>query len=150
MLHRGQYSVDGEEKIELKNQFSFRNIFSSLLGISADYSKGDKFIAWILFIQSFIWSFLVTFVGVVIWNIFSPWPLAWWGYYFFITIIAVPLVFSIISVFWFGIGGVLGLRQLFRDLQTREINPLDNGQVEGNVSLADKAKFASIEENSNK
>ena len=103
-----------------------------------------------MFIQSFIWSFLVTFVGVVIWNIFSPWPLAWWGHYFFITIIAVPLVFSIISVFWFGIGGVMGLIQLFRDLEKREIDPLDNGQVEGNVSLADKAKFASIEENSNK
>ena len=150
MLHRGKYNVDGEEKIELKNQFSFRNIFSSLLGITADYSKGDKFIAWILFIQSFIWSFLITFVGVVIWNIFSPWPLAWWGHYFFITIIAVPLVFSIISVFWFGIGGVMGLIQLFRDLEKREIDPLDNGQVEGNVSLADKAKFASIEEDSNK
>ena len=150
MLHRGKYNVDGEEKIELKNQFSFRNIFSSLLGITADYSKGDKFIAWILFIQSFIWSFLVTFVGVVVWNIFSPWPLAWWGHYFFITIIAVPLVFSIISVFWFGIGGVMGLIQLFRDLEKREIDPLDNGQVEGNISLADKARFARLKEEDNK
>ena len=150
MLHRGKYNVDGEEKIELKNQFSFRNIFSSLLGITADYSKGDKFIAWILFIQSFIWSFLITFVGVVVWNIFSPWPLAWWGHYFFVTIIAVPLVFSIISVFWFGIGGVMGLIQLFRDLEKREIDPLDNGQVEGNISLADKAKFARLKEENNK
>ena len=150
MLHRGQYSVDEEKKADLKSQFSWRNISGVLLGITSDYSCGDKFIAWILFIQSFVWSFLITFAGVVVWNIFSPWPLAWWGDYFFITIIAVPLVFSIISVFWFGIGGVLGLRQLFRDLQTREINPLDNGQVEGNVSLADKAKFAIIEENSNK
>ncbi len=147
MLHRGKYSVNGEEKVYLKNQFSFRNIFSVLLGITSDYSKGDKFIAWILFIQSFIWSFLVTFVGVVIWNMVSPWPLAWWGHYFFITIIAVPLVFSIISVFWFGIGGAIGLVQLFKDLENREIDPLDNGQVEGNVSLADKAKFARVEEN---
>ena len=44
----------------------------------------------------------------------------------------------------------MGLIQLFRDLEKREIDPLDNGQVEGNVSLADKAKFASIEENSSK
>ena len=148
MLHRGKYSVDGEEKIDLKNQFSFRNIFSVLLGITSDYSKADKFIAWILFIQSFIWSFLITFVGVVIWNLVSPWPLAWWGHYFFITIIAVPLFFSIISVFWFGIGGFFGLVQLFRDLEKREIDPLDNGQVEGNISLSDKAKFDSIEKNS--
>ena len=86
--------------------------------------------------------------NMVIWNLVSPWPLAWWGHYFFITIIAVPLVFSIISVFWFGIGGFLGLIRLFRDLEKREIDPLDNGQVEGNISLADKAKFDNIEKNS--
>ena len=51
---------------------------------------------------------------------------------------------SITSV-WFGIGGVVDLVQLFRDLKTRIINPLDDGRVEGNMSLADKAQLEAVD-----
>ena len=34
---------------------------------------------------------------------------------------------------------------MFRDLATREINELDDGRVEGNMSLADKAQLEAIE-----
>jgi hypothetical protein len=50
-----------------------------------------------------------------------------------------------ISVFWFGIGGFIDLRRLFRDLKERITNPLDDGRVEGHVSLADKAQFEQLE-----
>ncbi len=33
------------------------------------------------------------------------------------------------------------LFRLFRDLNAREANHLDNGQVDGHVSIADKSKF---------
>ncbi|MPM70324.1 hypothetical protein SDC9_117279 [bioreactor metagenome] len=144
ILHRGKYNVDGEAKEEIK--FDLRNVFTNLLGITQDYTLGDKIISYAVFIQSFVWGFLCTFVGVVIWNAITPWPLAWWGHYFFITIIAIPLVFSVVSVFWFGIGGSIDLVRLFQDLKNRDINPFDNGQVEGNVSLADKARFEKIEQ----
>ncbi|MDD5727535.1 MAG: hypothetical protein PHV59_03130 [Victivallales bacterium] len=52
---------------------------------------------------------------------------------------------TIISIFWFGIGGGIDLFRLFRDLKDRVVNPLDNGQVEGHVSLADKAQFEELE-----
>ena len=143
MLHRGKYNIDGENKEDLK--FTFHHIFRKILGITKDYTTGDKVIAYAFFFQSFVWGFLSVFVGVIIWNKFSPWPLEWWGTYFFVVLLIVPLFLVIISVFWFGIGGFIDLVRLFRDLKARVTNPLDNGQVDGHVSLADKAQFDKIE-----
>ena len=143
MLHRGKYNIDSENKEDLK--FTFHHIFRKILGITKDYSTGDKVIAYAFFIQSFVWGFLCAFLGVVIWNEVTPWPIEWWGTYFFIILIAIPLCLTVISVFWFGIGGAVDLFRLFRDLKDRIANPLDNGQVEGHVSLADKAEFEKIE-----
>jgi len=139
MLHRGKYNIDGETKEDLK--FTFHHIFKKILGITKDYTTGDKVIAYAFFFQSFIWAFLCAFVGVIIWNTVTPWPVEWWGTYFFIILLAIPLCLCIISVFWFGIGGFVDLFRLFRDLKARVANPLDNGQVEGHVSLVDKAEF---------
>jgi len=57
----------------------------------------------------------------------------------------VPGAITVIVAFWFGIGSVIDMRQLFRDLKTRKINFLDNGQVEGNMSLADKAELEALD-----
>ncbi|MBN8710781.1 MAG: hypothetical protein J0I10_15455, partial [Verrucomicrobia bacterium] len=57
------------------------------------------------------------------------------------TSLVVTGIVGIISTFWFFIGGVIDIRRLFRDLAARVDNPLDNGMVEGHVSLADKAVF---------
>lgn len=35
-------------------------------------------------------------------------------------------------------GGIIDLRRMFRDLAARKDNPLDDGRVEGHVSLADR------------
>ena len=82
---------------------------------------------------------------IVIWNIFQRWPVAWWSSYFVITSLIVPGVITVIVTFWFGIGSVKDIIQLFRDLKTRKINFLDNGQVEGNMSLADKAELEALD-----
>jgi hypothetical protein len=92
-----------------------------------------------------IWQFLLAFVGVIIWNRFSPWSMEWWSNYFLIIFIIIPGVIAVISAFWFGIGGIIDLRRLFRDLNNRVINYLDNGAVEGNMSLADKAKLEAVD-----
>ena len=52
---------------------------------------------------------------------------------------------SAITAVWFGIGGIIDLRRMFYDLERREVNHLDNGMVENNMSLADKAAFEKMD-----
>lgn len=143
MLHRGIYNLDGDKKEQL--EWSFRTVFSKLLGITKEYTAGDKFIAWAFFIYSFVYSFVLIFIVAAVWNVFSPWTTAWWGHYSLVVYLLVPGVMAAISTFWFGIGGFIDLFRLFRDLKARLDDPLDDGWVEGHVSAADKAKFEELE-----
>lgn len=143
MLHRGIYNIDGDKKGMIA--WSFRTVLSKLMGITPEYTTGDKVIAWSFLIYSFIYNFLFAFVGVIVWNLFAPWPIAWWGWYFFIVTLIVPGIMALISTFWFGIGGMIDLFRLFRDLKKRVNNPLDSGWVEGHVSIADKAAMEEAE-----
>lgn len=143
MLHRGIYNLDHDKKETFK--WSFHTVFSKLLGITKEYTTGDKVIAWSFFFYSFVYNFIIVFVVAIIWNTFSPWPIEWWGTYFFIVYLMIPAVMAGISTFWFGIGGFIDLFRLFRDLRARVDNPLDDGWVEGNVSVADRTQFEKAE-----
>ena len=147
MLHRGKYALD--EKREIKSAWTWKNVFGKLIGITPEYTKGDKFVAWSYFVYSFIYRFGLTFLMVVIWNAITPWTIELWSWYFLITILIVPGVMAAITAVWFGIGGVIDLRQMFIDLENRTINVLDDGRVEGNMSLADKAALEAVEKESN-
>ena len=143
MLHRGKYSDDG--KPVPKMDWSLRNVFSKIIGITPEYSFGDRLIAYGIFSYSFLYRFVGFFLVVALWNAISPWPKERWSIYFLIVFLIVPGFIAAISSVWFTIGGIRDLRQLFRDLRTREIDVLDNGRVEGNMSISDKARFERIE-----
>ena len=147
LLHRGKYNTDGLN--QEKEKWTIRTVFKKLIGITPEYNRADRFIAWFLFFYSIVYGFFATFIMVLIWNKFDPWPTEWWGYYFLITTIIIPGIMAVVCAFVFGIGGVIDLRRLFIDLRNREVDALDNGMVEGNVSLSDKAKFAAIESGDN-
>ena len=82
-----------------------------------------------VFIYSFIYAFLLMFVGVAVWNMISPWPVKWWGYYYFFSTLVVGGIIGIISTVWFMWGGIKDIFQLFRDLAARKVDPDDNGVV---------------------
>ncbi|MGE9297232.1 MAG: sodium:solute symporter family protein [Puniceicoccales bacterium] len=139
LLHRGVYDVANENREPFK--WSFHNACKKMIGITPEYTRGDKIIAWSVFGYAIVYKFGLCFIGVLIWNVFSPWPVEWWSNYFFYTSLVVTAILGIISTVWFLIGGVIDLRQLFKDLAAREDNPLDNGMVEGHVSLVDREAF---------
>jgi len=137
MLHRGKYSIDGEKRI--KSAWTWKSTMGKLIGITPEYTRGDRVIAWAMFGYTFIYQIVLSFLAVLIWNFIEPWPAHWWSYYFLINSVIIGGVIGVISTVWFMIGGVLDIRQLFRDLAARVDNPLDDGRVEGHVSLMDRA-----------
>ncbi len=143
MLHRGEYS--NGESLENKSPWTWRNVYGKLIGIDDEYTTGDKVIAWSVFGYSIVFQFFIAFVGVLVWNWISPWPAKWWSWYFYINVIVVGIIVGAVSTVWFMIGGVIDLRRLFKDLGKRVDNPLDDGWVEGHVSLADKGEFEHLE-----
>ena len=143
MLHRGKYNLDKNN--QAKSVWTWKTVFGKLIGITPEYSFWDRVVAYSIFSYSIVYRFIGTVVIIAIWNIFQHWPKEWWSGYFLITSLIVPGIVTVIVAIWFGIGSVVDMRQLFRDLKTRKINFLDNGQVEGNMSLADKAELEALD-----
>ena len=135
MLHRGKYRREGKELI--REKITLRNAFRKLMGIDSQYTTGDKILAWSVVVYSFGWGFLITVVGVVVWNRYSPWPIEWWEKYYFITIIVVGMVIGTISTVWFMIGGMRDLLRMFKDIAVKETDILDDGRVIRHVNADD-------------
>ncbi len=139
LLHRGEYNLD--ETKDIRSPWTWKSVWGKLIGITPDYTKGDKIIAWAVFGYAFVYQIGICFLLVIVWNLFSPWPMEWWSTYFYVTSLVVSAVLALISTVWFFIGGVIDIKRLFKDLAARVDNPLDDGRVEGHVSLMDKATF---------
>ncbi|MEN8254475.1 MAG: sodium:panthothenate symporter [Verrucomicrobiota bacterium] len=144
LLHRGKYNTDGVA--EIKSKWTWKSTWGKLIGITPDYTRGDKIIAWALAIYSFGYQLGLCFFMVVVWNIIHPWPDAWWSNYYFIVYFVVTPIIGIITTVWFFFGGIRDIRQLFRDLAKRVDNPLDDGRVEGHVALSDVAVLGKNED----
>ncbi len=146
LLHRGKYNTDGVE--EVKSAWTLKSTFGKLIGITPDYTRGDRIIARGIFAYTFIYQLGFSFLIVLLWNTVSPWPTAWWGSYYFIIYLVITPIIGIITSVWFTWGGIRDIRQLFKDLAKREDNPLDDGRVEGHVSLADVEQLGKDDDDS--
>jgi len=144
MLHRGKYQREGENVIQEK--LTLRNAFRKLIGIDSQYTIGDKILAWSVFIYSFGWGFVVAFVAIAVWNVISPWPPDWWGTWYYIVYVVVGCMsVGAVSTVWFTICATQDLIRMFRDLETKETNMLDDGRVIGHVSADDVALVEKID-----
>ena len=144
MLHRGIYA-GADEKKDIHTKLTWKTLLNHFVSITPEYTKGDKIITWVVFFYSIVYQFLLAFVGVVLASRIFHWDVAEWSSYFFIVTILVPGIAGICTTVWFTWGSIKDILRLFRDLEARSRDVLDNGMVEGHVSLADQADFAAKE-----
>lgn len=135
MLHRGAYTRQGE-KVVKHERLTWRNLLGKLLGITSEYTLGDKVLAWSVLIYSMVWAF-GSFIVLIIWNAIWPWPNSWWAEWFKISNLIVPAIIGVVTSIWFTIGGSLDLHRLFRRLDEEKVNDLDDGRVIGHISADD-------------
>lgn len=125
MLHRGRY-FSGTDHV---NEERVQNKWQLLIGITKEFSRGDKFLAIALVVWnalSFLW-----FVVFSIANLFYPITDAAWARYYFVTIIAIPGVLSLPVTIWFTVGGIADVKALFRALKTATRDSSDDGRFQG-------------------
>jgi len=143
MLHRGIYHREGK-KLE-HPPFRWRTVIPRLIGIDNQYTRGDKVLAWSVFLWSFGWGFLFSFVVIAVWNFISPWSDEGWSLWFFINNFVLAGVIGVVSTIWFSIGGTVDLYRLFRDLARKDSNVLDDGRVIDHVSADDVKLVEQVE-----
>lgn len=134
LLHRGKYHKEG--KVVEREPLTFRTSLLRLIGIDSQYTKWDKGLAYSVFIYSFGYQF-GAFLIIVLWNLVYPWPVKWWANWFLFNNLIVVGIIGIVSTVWFTIGGVWDLNRLFKRLEAKETNVLDDGRVIGHVSADD-------------
>lgn len=145
LLHRGKYADEFSSKPE-RTSWSIKTVFSKIVGITPEYTRTDRAIAWSVFGYSFVYALVVVFLGTVIWNAVYEWPRNWWNIKFFVTSLLIPGIVGIVTTVWFVTGGIRDLKRLFVDLANRKQDVFDNGQV----SSDQKAKmFSDHEEDEN-
>jgi Na+/proline symporter len=141
LLHRGQWA-GADEKKDIHTKWTWKTLLNHFVSITPEYSRGDKIITWFVFFYTIFYKFLFAFIGAYVASKAFHWGVREWSQYFFVITLAVPFVLGIGTTVWFTIGSILDIRRLFRDLEARKRDALDNGMVDGHVSLADKAAFA--------
>ncbi len=123
LLHRGIYAVK-----EDSTQVSSKPVgkFMSMVGINSDFNTKDKIVYLGMLFGTL--SLVLLFLVITIINVISPIPdkfwIGFWKYY-----IALSFVLAMIATVWFLIGGLSDLKKMFRRLNERVVDEVDDGRV---------------------
>jgi SSS family solute:Na+ symporter len=136
LLHR-----DGSSRpaTSLRDRFRLRNI----LRFDENFTRSDKLVSGGIF----WWSMLLLGVNLVVsvWNLaIGHWSTAWWAHYWMITGIALPFAIALVTLVWFGIGGIRDIRAFFRDLAAMKQDGADDGRVAEQVGTATAEPLAEV------
>jgi solute:Na+ symporter, SSS family len=129
MLHRGKYAIaeDQAESPAVASQRRRKLNWSRLMGFDADFTFWDKIVSGGIFFWSIFWL-AVVIIGTV-WNLIHQWPTSVWADYWLVVGIILPVLVTIVTLVWFGIGGFIDLRYLFTRLASMKRDARDDGSV---------------------
>ena len=123
MLSRGKHAVRSGEP---PPQSVLRSRWQQLIGITKDFSAGDRVLAVVLAFWNAGWFCFFAVVTVV--NLVHGIGDAWW-FKFWHTYIWVYFILGIPITVWFTIGGVMDIKALFSSLATATRDASDDGRV---------------------
>ena len=129
LLHRGKYVV-AEDVVVGDIQTSTKSkwrIFWSKLGLTDEFSTGDKVVFFSIYAGMFFWVTL--FIIILIYHFaVGTGPLFWIRYWRYYALLSIPL-FTGFTV-WILVGGIVDTRKMFRLLRTSKKNENDDGWVD--------------------
>jgi SSS family solute:Na+ symporter len=122
LLHRGKYAVaDETQVVNAAPSKGWR-----MLGMGKEFTRADKAIYIATYVHTAVW-FTIFVVGTI-YNLRHDVPdSAWtsfWKKYFYVQV-----VFSILVIVWFTIGGLRDIRDMFRRLSVMKRDAADDGMV---------------------
>ena len=119
---RGEYALPGESSLPARR----RRSWLERLGIDREFTRGDRWVAYVSVAWPLLWATL--FLAVTVWNLSTDVPGSWWIRFWRIWV----WVFSggaLAVTLWFTVGGLFDLRFLFRHLKSFVPDPSDDGRV---------------------
>lgn len=137
LLHRGRYAIDELTGQPLPEVEKPPRTWRSVIGIDEHFTRGDMIIAVSLFGWSMFW--FAVFGVVTVWNLWSPWPIAWWSSYWYWAAIMMPFAIGVGTTVWFTWGGLRDLRRLFQRLGVMKRDEQDDGSVRHDEGLDSEA-----------
>jgi SSS family solute:Na+ symporter len=127
MLHRKEHAGESARNTAEIPAAKIKRNFKGLIGITDEFTLGDKLIYFFSTAQTAI--FFVLFVTMTLFAIFYDLSDKSWVkyhyYVFFFSIIA-----SVVIAIWLGIFGLRDMIRLFADLKAMKRDAADNGRVE--------------------
>ena len=137
LLHCGQYAVktdiaEGDMPETVTPSPRTRMTLSSLIGITPQFTRFDRFIAKSTFYWSMGWwgIFLIgTGLGLFT-NCLTDagWAIFWWW-----KLVAFSVILGIVCTIWIFWGGIRDVYRLFRDLKAERIDEEDDGTVKKDI-----------------
>ncbi|HEY7090432.1 MAG TPA: hypothetical protein VH518_20210 [Tepidisphaeraceae bacterium] len=129
MLHRGVYAVEAKPDKPVTRRGGIKHwLANSVLRFDENFTFWDKVVSAGIFWWSI--ALAAVMVTITIWNLgFERWPVAWWAKYWLIVAIVLPFLIALATLVWFGIGGIIDIRDFFRALATMKRDFKDDGTV---------------------
>ena len=125
LLHRGKYAPNGETAMPTAAK---RGWLNKLVGITPEYTTGDRVLAW----SVFAWSMLGLFIFLIQFgcnSLFGRWSETTWFAWFKYYKLPLDLTYGAVTTVWFSWGGIRDLFRLFRELGKHKQDQEDNGMV---------------------